>query len=80
VFPCFAGDVVPFDTILKVQWLHDIPKEIESKLDLFTEATIGKEQVMYKYLIYDKDPRFSLWLFEFYGVHWASGHISPGIL
>lgn len=67
-------------SVMKVQWLHGIPEEIESKLHLLTEATIGKEQVVYKYRIYDEDPRFSLWLFEFYGVHWASGHISPDTL
>lgn len=72
-----TGNVVPTDTVLKVQWLHGVPEDIESKIDLFTEVTIGEEQVIYKYLIYDEDPRYSLWLFEFYGAHWASGHISP---
>jgi hypothetical protein len=69
--------VVPADTVLKVQWLQGVPADIESKIDLFTKVTIGEDQVIYKYLIYDEDPRYSLWLFEFYGAHWASGHISP---
>jgi hypothetical protein len=73
------GNVLPSDTILRVQWLHGIPEDTESKLHLFTEATIGNDQVIYKYFIYDKDPRFSLWLFEFYGAHWASGHTSPDV-
>lgn len=72
-----TGNVVPRDTILKVQWLYGVPEDIKKKIDLFTEVHIGKEQVIYKYLIYDKDPRYSLWLFEFYRAHWASGHISP---
>lgn len=72
-----TGNVVPSDTVLKVQWLHGMPEDIESKIELFSEVTIGEDQVIYKYLIYDGDLRYSLWLFEFYGAHWASGHISP---
>lgn len=72
-----TGNVVPADTALKVQWLRGVSDEIESKIDLFKEVTIGEEQVIYKYFIYPGDPRCSLWLFEFYGAHWASGHISP---
>ena len=72
-----TGNIVPLDTELKVQWLHEVPDEIELTIDLYTEVTIGDQQVIYKYLIDDEDPRYSLWLFEFYGAHWASGHISP---
>jgi len=72
-----TGNVVPSDTELRVQWLHRVPEEIEEKIDFFTEVTIGDDQVIYKYLIYENDPRYSLWLFEFYGAHWSSGHISP---
>jgi hypothetical protein len=72
-----TGSIVPKDTALKVQWLKHVPEEIESQIHLFTEVNIGDEQVIYKYLIYKSDPRYSLWIFEFYGAHWASGHISP---
>ncbi|MBK6957784.1 MAG: hypothetical protein IPH22_04760 [Nitrosomonas sp.] len=72
-----TGNVVPRATVLKVQWLHGVPEDIESRIDLFTEVTIGDDQVIYKYLICEEDPRYSLWVFEFYGAHWASGHISP---
>jgi len=72
-----AGTIVPEGTVLKVQWLRGVPEDIEQKIGLFTEVCIGEDQVIYKYLIYEEDPRYSLWLFEFYGAHWASGHISP---
>jgi len=72
-----TGNVVPMDTTLRVQWLHGVPEDIESKIELFSENVIGEDQVVYKYLIFPDDPRFSLWLFEFYDAHWASGHISP---
>ena len=68
------GAVLPVDTKLAVQWLREVPEDIMPKLYLFNEVTIGDQQVTYKYCVYDDDPRCSLWLFDFYGAHWASGH------
>lgn len=71
------GTPLPSDCDLKVQWLRGVPEEIVPKLPLFEEQVIGKNQVVYKYIIAPEDPRHSLWLFEFYGAHWASGYTSP---
>lgn len=69
--------VLTNDAGLKVQWLESIPEEIESILDLLTEQVIGDDQVRYKYYIAPEDPRHSVWLFDFYGVHYASGYTEP---
>ncbi|EII2379429.1 TPA: hypothetical protein ACGG79_003481 [Vibrio cholerae] len=65
------------DAKLKVQWLKSIPEEIESILELLTEHVIGDDQVRYKYYIAPEDPRHSVWLFDFYGAHYASGYTVP---
>jgi hypothetical protein len=72
-----SGSPIPIDTNLAVQWLHGVPEEILPSLHLFNEVVLGDNQVTYKYIIYGDDPRHSLWLFDFYGAHWASGHTSP---
>ncbi|MEX0605784.1 MAG: hypothetical protein WD623_00705 [Marinobacter sp.] len=71
-----SGSPLPSDCELKVQWLRGVPEEIVPKLPLFEEQVIGENQVVYKYAIAPEDPRHSLWLFEFYGAHWASGYTS----
>ncbi|WP_409525160.1 hypothetical protein [Nitrincola sp. MINF-07-Sa-05] len=72
-----SGHPIPSNCILQVQWLHGVPDEIIPMLPILKEHTIGENQVVYKYVIYENDPRHSLWIFEFYGAHWASGHTSP---
>lgn len=72
-----SGSPIPIDTNLAVQWLHGVPEEILPSLRLFNEVVLGDDQVTYKYIIYGDDHRHSLWLFDFYGAHWASGHTSP---
>lgn len=72
-----SGKPMPSNCELKVQWLRGVPEEIVPKLPLLEEHVLGKDQVVYKYAISTEDPRHSLWLFEFYGAHWASGYTSP---
>tara|TARA_R110000751_G_scaffold280072_4_gene382553 strand:- start:3663 stop:4118 length:456 start_codon:yes stop_codon:yes gene_type:complete len=72
-----SGSPVPNDANLSVQWLHGVPEEMLPNIHLFNEVVLGDNQVTYKYIIYENDPRHSLWLFDFYGAHWASGHTSP---
>lgn len=72
-----TGNPIPESTVIKVQWLRKVPKEIEEQIHLFLENIIGDNQFVYKYLIHPENPQHSVWIFEFYGAHWASGHTSP---
>jgi hypothetical protein len=72
-----TGLLVPYDTRLAVQWLRGVHEEILQNLHLFNEVVLGDNQVTYKYMVSENDPRHSVWLFDFYGAHWASGHTSP---
>lgn len=72
-----SNKLLAYDAELKVQWLKSIPEEIESILELLTENVIGDDQVRYKYYIAPEDPRHSVWLFDFYGAHYASGYTVP---
>lgn len=71
-----SGNVLSSDAVLSVQWLKNIPEEILPNLHLFTEVVIGDRQVVYKYYIHKANPRLSVWIFDFYGAHIASGHTS----
>ena len=71
------GSPLPSDTILNVHWLKKVPVKIEERLHLFTTEVIGENQVIYKYFIDKKNPKYSTWIFEFYGAHWASGYSIP---
>lgn len=71
------GSCVPVDTNLKLYWFHSIPEGIDPDSPLFSSGSVGENQFNYKYIIYNEDPRRSIWLFEFYGVHWAGGYIEP---
>ncbi|WP_440995544.1 HNH endonuclease [Arhodomonas sp. SL1] len=68
------------DATLSVQWLQTIPDQVLEKISLFNEVALGDDQVVYKYIISTDDPRFSLWFFDFYGAHWASGYTQPTVI
>ncbi len=72
-----SRNLLPKDAVLEVHWLWEVPEKIEKNLNLLSTEVIGEEQVTYKYLIADEDPRHSLWVFDFYGAHWASGYSRP---
>jgi hypothetical protein len=71
------GEVIPEGCNVRVQFLRGIPDEVNQFLPLMQEVVIGDRQVVYKYYIHQEDPRHSMWLFNFYNAHWASGYTTP---
>ncbi|NQZ87500.1 MAG: hypothetical protein HRT54_07950 [Colwellia sp.] len=69
--------IMPENCELRVQFLRGIPENIDQFLGLMQEVEIGDRQVVYKYYIHQDDPRHSMWLFNFYNAHWASGYTKP---
>ena len=73
-----TGKCVPKGSKVKVYWFHEVPEGIDPNNPAFTNNTIGEEQFNYKFIIDPKNSNYAIWLFEFYGVHWAGGFIEPG--
>ncbi len=67
-----SGRPIPSDHEVKVQFLRDVPQQIQNEAR-FQEGSIGDEQFKYKYII-DPQTGLSTWVFNFYGVHFASGY------
>ena len=38
---------------------------------------VGKDQFIYKYLVYDEVPLVSVWVMQFFGCAWSSGTVIP---
>lgn len=73
-----SGEIpIPTDAEVKVQWLNGVPGELAHILPMLTTVTIEEDQFTYKYIIAEDDPRYSTWVFDFYGAHWASGYTQP---
>jgi len=67
---------VPEGSSVKVHWFRGVPDGIDPNNPAFIHQSIGVEQFNYKYII-EPNGNYAIWLFEFYGVHWAGGFIGP---
>jgi hypothetical protein len=74
-----TGNVLPKGAKLSVQWLKEVPIDprLSELLQRCETVSIGDDQVIYKFAIYPDNPKHSIWFFDFYGAHWASGYTSP---
>lgn len=71
------GEVLGDRASVKVQWLRKLPREVVNLSKGWTLASLGKGEVIYKYGRAEESPLNSLWIFQFYGAHWASGYTTP---
>jgi len=67
-----SGNPVPADQEVRVQFLREIPTQFTDN-SYFTNGSVGANQFKYKYLI-DVETALSVWVLDFYGVHFASGY------
>lgn len=72
-FSDILGDRVKYN----VQWLPRIPDEIHEMSKEWQQHVIGSGQIVYRYGRAQEDPLHSVWLFQFYDRHWASGYTEP---
>ncbi len=70
-----SGHPVPSDQEVKVQFLREIPPQVINN-EMLLDASVGDNQFKYKYII-DPNTGRSTWVFDFYGVHFASGYTQP---
>lgn len=70
------GSVLGQSAEIRVQWLRGVPPGLEF-LSYAPLEIIGDNQVMYRYAKSDSEPLRTIWLFNFYESHIASGYSSP---
>ena len=68
------NEILPTDSTIGISWhrtLNDDMIEISNQLKAHS---ISNGELIYRYGRADDKPESSIWLFQFYGKHWASGH------
>jgi hypothetical protein len=64
---------------IKVQWLRGFPSDVVEYLKDCPTVSVGGDRFVYKYGRAADQPLSSMWLFLFYGHHFASGYTLPTI-
>jgi hypothetical protein len=63
---------------IKVQWLRGISGGIEKIVSQLALKTVCDGQFAYRFGRSNESILNSVWIFQFYNAHWASGHTSDG--
>jgi hypothetical protein len=71
------GEILGDEARYTVQWLGAVPEQILEMSAEWQQHTIGDSQIVYRYGRAVEDSRYSVWLFQFYDKHWASGYTEP---
>jgi hypothetical protein len=61
----------------KVQWLQRIDKKVYELFEPLPQYAVGNDLFLYRYGRAQEEPVRSIWLFQFYERHWASGYTQP---
>lgn len=61
---------------VKTQWLRGELKDVPS-IASWSAGSVGGDAFRYKYVFAQGNLEHSLWVFCFYGKHWASGYTEP---
>jgi hypothetical protein len=62
---------------VKVQWLRRISAEMAEMVEGWGIYSFGRGEVAYRYGRAEESSLDSVWVFQFYGAHWASGYSWP---
>jgi len=71
------GDILGDRVRVKVQWLRQLTPDLIDKSRDWSFSVLGKGEVAYKYGRSQNSPLESVWIFQFYKAHWASGYTIP---
>ena len=71
------GQVLGDKARVKVQWLSGLDERLYRMSESLEKHVIGRGQVVYVHLRPADHPLHSLWIFQFFGNHWASGYSEP---
>jgi hypothetical protein len=80
------GEVLGSGVSVKVQWLLELTPEMIARSEEWAANTLGTGECVYRFGRLPKkealeraedSPLHSVWIFQFYKAHWASGHTTP---
>ena len=72
-FGNILGDLVR----IKVYWFRKLTPEMVEMSNDWNVYSFGKGEITYRYGRANESPLHSLWIFQFYGAHWAGGYTEP---
>lgn len=61
---------------IDVYWFRSLSKELADMSQGWAENRIGRGEFIYRFARAEDAPFDSVWIFEFYGAHWAAGYTS----
>lgn len=65
------GEVLHADAQISPKWFNQLSEELIQTFSGSKKNIIGDNQLIYLYMRAPEQPSASVWLFEFYGRHWA---------
>lgn len=71
------GEILANRACIKVHWLRELTSEMVDISRGWSLASFGQGECTYKFRRADESPLDSVWIFRFYGAHWASGYTTP---
>ena len=71
------GEILGNRVKIKVHWLRNINEEIYKMSTTWQKHNVGENAFIYRYCRAEDGPLHSIWLFQFYDKHWASGYTTP---
>ena len=62
-----------------MHWYRELTNEMVELSSDWSMNSMGADIFVYKFARAVDQPLASVWLFQFYGRHWAGGHTTPQI-
>lgn len=62
---------------IDVYWFRSLSSDLIEMSQGWMERRFGHGEFIYRFARAEESPLDSVWIFEFYGAHWAAGYTSP---
>lgn len=70
-------DILGDQVRIRVQWFKELTPEMIEMSNDWSVYSFGQGEVTYRFGRADEGPLNSVWIFQFYGAHWAGGYTEP---
>lgn len=71
------GEILEDRVTINVQWLRSLMEDIFEESKGWKQHNLGGNAFIYRFDRAGEEPLLSIWLFQFYDRHWASGYTIP---
>jgi len=73
------GSILGKSVKVRVYWFRELTKEMMELSSEWNMNSMGENIFVYRFVKAVDQPNTSVWLFQFYGRHWAGGYTTPQI-